>query len=74
MPTRPSILASPEFDEELTKKLDATHLMNGYFGLRPGTFFEVWIRLDLWKAHLEDKKKARGNKPEEASKCKSIFT
>jgi uncharacterized protein (TIGR03663 family) len=61
----PVILASPEFDEELTKKLDATHLMNGYFGLRPGTFFEVWVRLDLWKTHLEDKKRARGNKPEE---------
>ena len=60
----PVVLASPKFDEELTKKLDATHLMNGYFGLRPGTFFEVWVRLDLWKTHLEDKKKARGNKPE----------
>ena len=61
----PVVLASPQFDEELTKKLDATHLMNGYFGLRPGTFFEVWVRLDLWKTHLEDKKKARGNKPED---------
>lgn len=53
----PIILASPEFDEELTRKLDATHLMTGYFSLRSNAFFQVWVRADLWKAYLADKKR-----------------
>ena len=56
-PDAPLILASPEFDEELTKKLDATHLMTGYFSLRANAFFQVWVRMDLWKAYLADKKR-----------------
>ncbi len=52
----PVILASPEFDEELTHKLDATHLMTGYFGIRSGVFLEAWVRLDLWKSYLDRKK------------------
>ena len=56
-PNAPIVLASPQFDDELTQKLESTHLMTGYFGLRPGAFFEVWVRLDLWKAHLENRKK-----------------
>ncbi len=53
----PIILASPEFDEELTRKLDATHLMTGYFSLRSNAFFQLWVRDDLWKAYLADKKR-----------------
>jgi uncharacterized protein (TIGR03663 family) len=59
----PVVLASPEFDAELTQKLDATHLMNGYFGLRSGVFFEIWIRMDLWKAYLETRKGAKAAEP-----------
>ncbi len=49
----PLIFASPEFDEELTKRLDATHLMNGYIGLRPHVVAQVWVRLDLWTRFVE---------------------
>jgi hypothetical protein len=51
----PVILASPEFDEALTRRLDATHLMTGYFGLRPGALMQLWVRLDLWRAYLKER-------------------
>jgi len=52
----PIVLADPEYDEILTKKLGDTHLMNHIYGLRPGTFFEIWIRMDVWTSYLEWKK------------------
>lgn len=52
----PIVLADPDYDEILTKKLGDTHLMNHIYGLRPGTFFEIWIRMDVWTAYLEWKK------------------
>ncbi len=50
------VLADPDFDEQLDKKLGPTHLMNHIYGLRPGAFFEIWIRMDVWKAYLDWKK------------------
>jgi hypothetical protein len=29
-----------------------THLMVGYFELRPQVFLELYVQLDLWKAYL----------------------
>ena len=29
-----------------------THLMIGYFELRPGVFLEVYVELELWRAFL----------------------
>jgi uncharacterized protein (TIGR03663 family) len=52
----PIVLADPDFDEILTKKLGDTHLMNHIYGLRPGTFFEIWIRMDVWTSYLAWKK------------------
>ena len=52
----PIVLADPDFDEVLTKKLGDTHLMNHIYGLRPGAFFEIWIRMDVWKSYLDWKK------------------
>lgn len=49
----PVVLADPAFDEELTKRLDATHLMTGFFGLRHGVVVQVWVRLDLWEPYLK---------------------
>jgi uncharacterized protein (TIGR03663 family) len=57
-PVAPAVLASPEFDAELTQRLDATHLMTGYFALRPGALMQLWVRLDLWKAYMETRKPA----------------
>ncbi|HLK60124.1 MAG TPA: flippase activity-associated protein Agl23 [Chthonomonadaceae bacterium] len=60
----PVVLASPEFEEELTKRLDATHIMRGYRGLRPGVFLELWVRMDLWEAYLKAKKATEKEAPE----------
>lgn len=54
----PLIFASPEYDEELTRRLDATHLMNGYIGLRRGTVAMVWVRMDLWTRYVESRRRA----------------
>lgn len=61
----PIILASQEFDEQLTKKLDATHLMNKLFNLRSDTFVEVWPSLELWSAYLKYKKANEPPEPDE---------
>lgn len=61
----PVVLASPEFDDQLQKRLNDTHLMHGYFGVRPGVFLEMWIRLDLWKTYLETRKANRAAEPDE---------
>jgi uncharacterized protein (TIGR03663 family) len=52
-PDAPLVLAAPEYDEELTRRLDATHLMNGYIGLRPRVVTMVWVRMDVWTRHVE---------------------
>ncbi|MDX1934531.1 MAG: TIGR03663 family protein [Capsulimonadales bacterium] len=49
----PIVLASAAFDEELTQRLDATHLMTGFFALRPGVLMQTWVRLDLWQEYLK---------------------
>lgn len=54
--TAPVILASPEFDEELQKKLNKDHVMAGFFGIRPGVFLEIWVKDDLWAKYLKTRK------------------
>ena len=50
-------LASPEFEEELNKRLGDTHLMNGVIGLRPYVFLELWVRIHPeWEDYLKAKK------------------
>ncbi len=48
----PIVVSSAPLDEALTAKLDATHLMTGFYGLRPNVLAQLWVRLDLWEAHL----------------------
>lgn len=52
-PFAPLVLAAPLYDEQLTAKLDATHLMNGYIGLRPHVVTQVWVDFELWKRYIE---------------------
>ena len=49
----PVILASPTFDNELTRRLNATHLMTGFYGLRSGVLLQLWVRLDLWERFIK---------------------
>jgi uncharacterized protein (TIGR03663 family) len=51
-PTAPVVISSPKFDVELTDQLDATHLMTGFYGVRPEVLAQLWVRMDVWEAHL----------------------
>jgi len=48
----PLVISSPRFDAPLTERLDATHLMTGYYGVRPNVLAQLWVRMDVWEAHL----------------------
>jgi len=52
-PAAPIVISSPQLDEALTEHLDETHLMTGYYGVRPNVLAQVWVREDLWIAHLK---------------------
>lgn len=57
-PMPPIVVASADLDEALSPKLGDAYLMTGYYGLRPGALYEVWVRMDLWKAYLEMRKRS----------------
>jgi len=48
----PIVISSPEYDTELTAQLDDTHLMTGYYGMRPNVLVQLWVRMDVWEAYL----------------------
>ncbi|MBN2475135.1 MAG: TIGR03663 family protein [Pirellulales bacterium] len=47
------IVASAEFNPELARRLDGTHQMPSFYEMRPGVFVVLWVRKDVWRAHLE---------------------
>lgn len=49
-PFAPMMLVSAKYGAHLDEK--GTHLMTGYYQLRPGVFFELYVELELWKEHL----------------------
>jgi uncharacterized protein (TIGR03663 family) len=49
-PFSPVMVVSAQFHANLDEK--KTHLMVGYFQLRPQTFLELYVELDLWRAYL----------------------
>lgn len=51
-PAAPLVIASAEHDTALTARLDATHLMTGFYAVRPGVLAQLWVRMDVWEAHL----------------------
>lgn len=51
----PIVVASEKYDEELTRRLDPTHLMTGFFALRRGVHLQVWIEMEAWKRYLESR-------------------
>jgi uncharacterized protein (TIGR03663 family) len=55
----PVITASYSLDDTLSKRLNNTHVMTGYYGLRPGVFYEVWVRMDIWKDYLATRKNVK---------------
>jgi uncharacterized protein (TIGR03663 family) len=55
-PVAPLVFVSPEFDEEMTKKLE-NHIMTGFIGLRPGVPFETFVQMPLWERYLKERKR-----------------
>ncbi len=51
-PAAPLVIASPAYDTALTESLGETHLMTGYYEIRPQVLAELWVRMDVWEAHL----------------------
>jgi hypothetical protein len=49
-PFAPVMIVSSQFKANLDEK--KTHLMVGYFELRPQVFFELYVELGLWQAFL----------------------
>lgn len=55
LPADPSaavVISSPKFDKDLTPILEETHLMTGYYELRPQVLAQLWVREDVWEAYL----------------------
>jgi uncharacterized protein (TIGR03663 family) len=50
-PFAPVMIVSTKFDARLDEK--KTHVMVGMYELRPQTFFELYVELDLWRAYLK---------------------
>ena len=53
VPAAAIVISSARLDAPLTEKLEATHLMTGYYGVRPNVLAQLWVRIDLWEAHLK---------------------
>ena len=51
-PSAPLVIATPQFDAALTDRLDETHLMTGYYAVRPNVLAQLWVRMDVWESHL----------------------
>lgn len=49
----PVVIASSDLDEALAERLQATHVMTGFFGLRTGVVYETWVRFELWEKYLK---------------------
>jgi hypothetical protein len=47
------MIVSARFHANLDDK--KTHLMVGYYQLRPDAFFELYVELGLWQAYLASK-------------------
>lgn len=51
-PNAAVVISSPKFDKALTSALEETHLMTGYYELRPQVLVQLWVREDVWMAYL----------------------
>jgi len=47
------VVASAECNPRLADELDETHQMPSFYEMRRNVFVVLWVRKDVWKAHLE---------------------
>lgn len=48
-PYAPIIIASPKLQARLDDESDKAYLMTGMYELRPGSFLELYVEIELWK-------------------------
>jgi hypothetical protein len=58
-PSAALVISSPRHDQALTARLEETHLMTGYYELRPNVLAQLWVRDDVWTAHVKELKRKR---------------
>jgi uncharacterized protein (TIGR03663 family) len=51
-PSAPIMIVSSKFEAAFDEKPGKTHLMAGYFQLRPQVFLELYVQIDLWRAFV----------------------
>ncbi len=51
-PYAPVMIVSSQFQAALDENPGRTHLMVGYFQLRSGFFFELYVQFELWEKYL----------------------
>ena len=49
----PVVIASPQYDAELTAQLNETHIMTDFYEIRPQVLAQLWVRIDLWERYLK---------------------
>jgi uncharacterized protein (TIGR03663 family) len=51
-PSAAVVISSPKFDRALTPSLEKTHYMTDFYEIRPQVLVQLWVRDDVWMAHL----------------------
>ena len=51
-PLAPIMIVSSEFQAAFDERPEKTHLMAGYFQLRPQVFFELYVEINLWREYV----------------------
>jgi hypothetical protein len=52
-PPAPIMIVSTALHAEFDERPQRTHLMAGYFELRPNVFFELYVNVDLWAKYIK---------------------
>ena len=46
------MIVSSEFQAAFDDRPEKSHLMAGYFQLRPQVFFELYVEINLWREYV----------------------
>lgn len=52
-PLAPIMIVSTSLHAAFDERPEKTHLMAGYFELRPGVFFELYVNINLWSSYIK---------------------
>ncbi len=54
-PLAPVMIVSSKFEAAFDGRPEKSHLMTGYYQLRPEVFVELYVELNLWRAYLQSR-------------------